>query len=390
MWVKSKVCLWGIGLPLLLTSVVTAQEPILAPPPPAPPTLWNFLGIPQGVRKVQGAVRNQSGNRPQAEPKPPLRAIGDPINLFSKNDAIKQAAKVKQEEDLKPQKIKAIKYLATIGCGCYDKDGDITKALIAAMEDCTEDVRLVTMEELYNIATGKCCSNCGSTCCCKEPLLRKLAQIAYEKDEFGCYIEPSQRVREGAIRVLHACCSNPVPPLIESPPAPAVVPTDPLPIDPERPRIDAEEIQGERALEEQRQRALGEVPVTLKMSDKIPAQLASTTLNLRAMPSRDMELVASPNPEGGVVIGYNAQQRLAYVHFEDQRLIAEVGSTLYIKVDPIRGKGFRGTWKVIASDSGRANLTPVEADPSCVLAPGDHVFFGLPPVTIVPVGFVGE
>ena len=403
MWRKSKLCLWGLGLPLLVTSVLTAQDAVLAPPPPPPPTLWNFLGIPQGVRKVQGAVRNTRGNRPNAEPRPPLRAIGDPINLFSKNDAIKQAAKVKQEEDLKPQKIKAIKYLASIGCGCYDKDGEITKALIAASEDCTEEVRLVTMEELYNLSSGQCCGRCGTNCCCKEPLLRKLAQIAYEKDEFGCYIEPSQRVREGAIRVLQSCCPNPVPPLMESEkpaPVPPPVPQPPI-IDPERPRLNPEEIRGERELEEERQRALeGQPPISMRLSDQIPARLASLVPSMPKLPmmqlaperpqpvvNRDVHLSASPNPQGGVVIGYDPQRRLAYVHFEDQQLVADVGSSVYIKVDPARGRGFRGTWKVVAAAQGRANLMPVDTDGSEVIMPGDHVMFGVPPVSFVPVCF---
>lgn len=409
MWRKSRICLWGVGLPLLLTSVLTAQEAVLAPPPPPTPTLWNFLGIPQGVRKVQGAVRNPRGNHPGLEPKPPLRAIGDPMNLFSKNDAIKQAAKVKQEEDLKPQKIKAIKYLASIGCGCYDKDGEITKALIAASEDCTEEVRMVTMEELYNLSSGQCCGRCGTNCCCKEPLLRKLAQIAYEKDEFGCYIEPSQRVREGAARVLQSCCPNPVPPLMESERPPQTTPPVEQPqIEPERPRILPEEIRGEQQLEEERRRALQEQPpISMRLSDAIPARLASMKSSMKSstpqpveigssvqpgqtVVNRDVELTASPNPKGGVVIGYDPHNRVAYVHFEDQQLIAEIDSCVYIKVDPARGRGFRGTWKVVAAAKGRANLVPVDSDGNEGVVPGDHVMFGAPPVAVVPVGFTEE
>jgi len=49
--------------------------------------------------------------------------------LKSKNELIKRAAEIKQLEDMKPQKIKAAQYLASIGCGCYNKDKSITKAL---------------------------------------------------------------------------------------------------------------------------------------------------------------------------------------------------------------------------------------------------------------------
>src|SRR5215212_9547182 len=56
-----------------LTSFARAADP--------PTTLWNFLGIPQGIRKIQGATINRRGNFPGLERKPPLRAIADPIKL---------------------------------------------------------------------------------------------------------------------------------------------------------------------------------------------------------------------------------------------------------------------------------------------------------------------
>lgn len=193
-----------------ISSSALAQAPAV-PAVPAPPTLWSFLGIPQGVKKVQGALTNRRGNRPQTEPKDALKALNDPANLESPDAAIKKAAEIKKAEDLKPQKIKAIKYLTSIGCGCYDKDGSVTKALVAAAEDCTEEVRLETMTQICEAANGKCCSNCGQVCCCNEDMLKKLAQIAYERDEFGCYAEPSKRVRDAAAQALAACCPGEVP-----------------------------------------------------------------------------------------------------------------------------------------------------------------------------------
>ncbi len=187
-----------------------AQAPAV-PAVPAPPTLWSFLGIPQGVKKVQGALTNRRGNFPKTEPKDALKALNDPANLESPDAAIKKAAEIKKAEDLKPQKIKAIKYLTSIGCGCYDKDGSVTKALVAAAEDCTEEVRLETMTQINEAANGKCCSNCGQVCCCNEDMLKKLAQVAYERDEYGCYSEPSKRVRDAAAQALAACCPGAVP-----------------------------------------------------------------------------------------------------------------------------------------------------------------------------------
>lgn len=161
---------------------------------------------------------NRSGKHPGLECKPAARkAIADLANLESPVPAIKKAAEIKQAEDLKPQKIKAVRYLTKLGCGCYDIDGSITEALIAATSDCTEDVRLATVEAISEAASNKCCSNCGMTCCCKEDMVKRLAQMAYERDETGCYLEPSQRVRQAAALALRTCCPNTEPVLIETP-----------------------------------------------------------------------------------------------------------------------------------------------------------------------------
>src|SRR5487761_1330094 len=87
-------------------------------PGASPMTLWKFMGVPQGIQKLRGATTNRRGNFPGREPKPPLKALADPANLLSGNPDIETAAKIKQQEDMKKQKIKALKYLATIGCGC--------------------------------------------------------------------------------------------------------------------------------------------------------------------------------------------------------------------------------------------------------------------------------
>lgn len=217
---------------LAVTLSGSAYGQVTPPAVPPPPTLWSFLGIPQGVKKVQGALTNRRGNLPALEPRDAIKALNDPANLESLNPAIKRAAEIKKAEDLKPQKIKAIKYLTSIGCGCYDKDGSITKALIAAAEDCTEDVRLETLTAVGEAATGKCCSNCGQVCCCNDDMLKKLAQIAYERDEYGCYSEPSKRVRDAATEALLACCPGQVPLeiLAPEPKAPVVSPPDPIPV----------------------------------------------------------------------------------------------------------------------------------------------------------------
>ena len=225
-----KVTSGGAALAVLL---VLSNAPHIAhaqaPPVPAAPvtTIWDKLGVPQafkGLKKVKDHLTNAHGNHPGMEAKPPLTALTDAANLASDNPAIKKAAEIKKEEDKAPQKIKAIKYLAKIGCGCYDRDGSITDAILAATDDCTESVRLAAVKA---IAKGKQCGRCDEKKCCGEDLIKRLAKMAYEKDDTGCWIEPSQRVRKAAIEALLYCCPDRGPgEVIEEPEVPREVPVE--------------------------------------------------------------------------------------------------------------------------------------------------------------------
>ena len=102
---------------LLTTFAVSSQTQLSAQvptPPPASPTIWSFLGIPQACEKVNAQLLNRHGKHPGLEAKPAILLLADPRNLESPIEPIKAAAEIKQAEDLKPQKIKAIKYLASI------------------------------------------------------------------------------------------------------------------------------------------------------------------------------------------------------------------------------------------------------------------------------------
>ncbi len=276
-------------------SAVQAQAPVAGPPN----TLWSWLGFHQ---PGNAALLNKSGNFPGLEKKPPLMKIADPKNLQSQNPAIKKAAEIKAEEDLAQQKIKALKYLGEMGCGCYP---GVSEALLAALEDCTESVRYEAAKALLNAANkkrtcrdklrtakimgchetahavavhvikgagavvcackghkgpdGKCpihlhkdghghkhgdddCQ-CQSGCpcgdpdsCCSEEVSKKLAEVAYEKNDSGCWKEPSERVRQMAREALMACCPGgpglgfeQAPIETVNPPVPETTPTETVP-----------------------------------------------------------------------------------------------------------------------------------------------------------------
>jgi hypothetical protein len=203
----------GLLLGLSLANVALGQ----APPPPAPvPTIWDKLGVTGFHNCLESKLVNPHGNHPGLEKKPLLKKIADPANLQSDNPAIKAAAQVKQQEDLAPQKIKAIKYLATMGCGCYQKTVDVRGALLAALEDCTEEVRFEAATALYQVA-GNPCAQCDGTCCNAETM-NKLQEHASGKTASGCYKESSERVRQMSQYALDACRRKLPPGSAETPP----------------------------------------------------------------------------------------------------------------------------------------------------------------------------
>ncbi len=182
---------------------------IVAVAAPGPPqmTLPQFLGIRGlfgGLRMIGQRIRNRLGSRfPGLESKPPILAITDPANMGEDaSPAVKAAAEAKAEEDKAPQKAKAIRYLASLGCGkCYP---DTEAALLAALEDCTELIRYETVKGLRESA-GDPCQCCRENSCCSPELLKKLYELAYEMNGAGCYIEPSARVRRYARLVIRGC-----------------------------------------------------------------------------------------------------------------------------------------------------------------------------------------
>ena len=313
---------------LLLTSLGRAQ----ITPPPQSPTLWSFLGVPQGLQKLKGKLANRRGKHPKLEPKPPLKALADLANLESPVAAIKKAAEIKAAEDLKPQKIKAIKYLAEIGCGCYDKDGSITDALIAASDDCTPDVRKTVVEQIHKAASGTCCSKCGETCCCNEKMVKRLAEMAYLRDESGCYVEPNAEVRAAAVKALIACCPDA---------SPVTVIPDPDPYIPERgPQDDYVPESGpvripEGADDEEEKKKENEQAV------------AEDLLGAR-VPSWD-----------GMVLHANQELGIAHVHLADPSTSIPVGTDLYA-YGVVNGQQLMvGTLRVYQSFPGSVNVQAV-------------------------------
>jgi hypothetical protein len=196
-------------------------------------SLPEFLGLNklcEGIGAASSCVHNQLGYYfPGLEPKPPLLAISDPANMEEgASPAVKAAAEAKAEEDKAAQKAKAVRYLASLGCGkCYP---DTEEALLSALNDCSEVVRFEAASGLRKNA-GKPCNSCRVNSCCTPKIMEKLNSLAYETDATGCYVEPSARVRRMARLALCGCGGAVVPSSTPPPePLPAEGPAqEPLP-----------------------------------------------------------------------------------------------------------------------------------------------------------------
>lgn len=397
----TRLTLAYLGLIALFCGVAAAE----AQEPKPPTTLWTFLGFPP-AHKVHDHLSNHKGNHPGLERKPPRLAIADPKNLKSPVPAIKKAAEVKEQEDLAPQKIKAIKYLAIIGCGCYNRDGSITEALLAALDDCTETVRLAAAEAIADSAGGDVCENCGEHSCCSKEIHDRLMKMAYETNKEGCLIEPSERVRRAAIRALMVCPPQEELPQIRGrelppgerelppgtlpeviPPAPAPAPPEaavPTPADPALiPPADAktEEIRqlprSSRRTAQQGRLAVTAVASHRQAEAASPGQLPGDqeTQSLPPIvepPVAENEQAAAVIVHTGVVEFVDFKKRLVVVRTYNEGQLP-TGAMVQASHRFLTGPAVVGRLQVVASEPGFATLQPLNGVHVTKIARGDQI-----------------
>jgi hypothetical protein len=346
----------------------------------APPTVWHALGIPQTYLHFRDSKVNAFGKFPCLERKPPLLKIADPANLKSDVPAIKAAAEVKQQEDLAPQKIKAIKYLASIGCGCY---GGVAEALQAALEDCTEAVRYEAANALVSAMNNKC-EVCNGTCCTPE-LAAKMYERAYGTDGKGCNIEPSARVRALLAQAVGMCPPNMLD--VELPPPgeeiiPDIIP-DKRPQSPDIIPDKRPEDRPEGTLESARQtpplKKVGAKPtvtssrrgwknqqVAANLSEEVEAQLDPRSFEPPPAPI----VWTTKAVQGSIVEGKNAR---GYVRVEfEGKDKPPVGTELRVFHQYVLGTEFMGSIAIVGYEGNLAIATPRAWDRTKVVM-GDFV-----------------
>ena len=127
------------------------------------------------------------------------------------------AAKIKAKQVDEKNRVAAVAFLGTVDCVVYPESQEM---LVKSMqEDSSEKVRLAAVKALQDqFGSGRTKRNLRGkfskkeerrydTCrgCCNEKTLNALAERAYETDETGCPLEPSERVREAARKALETC-----------------------------------------------------------------------------------------------------------------------------------------------------------------------------------------
>ena len=356
---------------------VGSMPPGVAPTGAGPATLWRFMGVPQGWQKLRGATSNRNGNRPGREPTPPLKAIADPANLQSGNPAIEAACKIKQQEDLAPQKIKALKYLATIGCGCYDKVYDVKGAFMAALDDCTEEVRLQAAESVGEAAETQC-AVCSKSCCCTAEMMQKLNDIATQRDDEGCFVEISADVRRAACEALLACKRRvrvyPAPPAVpvrggEVQPETEAQPDMPVP--PQASTGGQSELINEILEPKERPSA-----PSIKSSVRATAVSRRDASELESSGSRAPATPSGRSPSGslsGTIVGIDAKTYTVDVEFDGRRQ-PTVGSHFSIQHDYALSTANLGRLEIVyLAGNGRAIARPIGRTDIAKLGKGDRL-----------------
>lgn len=191
-------------------------------PPPIQNTLLDFVtGLPVAY-KTKVLFTNKLLRPPFAE-----QPVDTPKGL---------AAKIKANQLDAKNRIKAVKFLGTVDCQDYPESQEIL--LKTLREDKVETVRLAAAKAIGeqlshgtdpkpNRRERRMRDNCLG--CCKPEILNALVEQACGRDDYGCFLEPSQRVREAILEALENCPCNWCPPdyasfqptPVEPPPGPA-------------------------------------------------------------------------------------------------------------------------------------------------------------------------
>ena len=307
-----------------------------------------------------------------AQPKPYPTLVdtlaGPPALVNAANPAIQAAAKIKMDKCLKLEKIKSLKYLGKVGCGCKGKEFKVSEALLAGMADCDEDVRKAAVDAVCKTISNSQCEVCNKNGCCNIAISAKLYEMAYKTDEQGCPLEPSEELRMAAAEVYCMCPlyqpgmkiepEKPIGPEREGPPTvPPEVPASPEPPSALELGRDGDSVSTASA---QTQSYVAAARVRPQYSiQPIAVSKSIVTVAIPLPPEEGIPASGEPLPSHGIIRSVDAAYGTARIEFEGSAMVPR-GTRLVICQRHTRGGVVTaGQLEVISSTGGSATVRPV-------------------------------
>lgn len=235
------------GLAIALVQATCCATPAHAQTTAAPTTVWSFLGVPNPfglnaaaqqsanpaiqaaakakaakheICKKKAAIKYLAGlgcTPEHPEVMPALMAAMDDPDEQVRYEAVKavlQTAEVCQSRDQKKETRKT----KGLSESCADWKKALEKQFCDALDRLCgkappKEHKHKLKKAMKNMLGGECedptkedcpCADRRGSCCSPE-MREKLMKLAYGRDDMGCFLEPSKRVRDLAEQALNAC-----------------------------------------------------------------------------------------------------------------------------------------------------------------------------------------
>jgi hypothetical protein len=235
------------GLAIALVQATLCATPAHAQTTAAPTTVWSFLGVPNPfgmnaaaqqsanpaiqaaakakaakheICKKKAAIKYLAGlgcTPEHPEVMPALMAAMDDPDEQVRYEAVKavlQTAEVCQSRDQKKETRKT----KGLSESCADWKKALEKKFCDALDRLCgkappKEHKHKLKKAMKNMVGGECedptkedcpCADRRGSCCSPE-MREKLMKLAYGRDDMGCFLEPSKRVRDLAEQALNAC-----------------------------------------------------------------------------------------------------------------------------------------------------------------------------------------
>ena len=242
---RTRACV--AALAIALAQAVFGHPPVFAQTTSTPTTIWSFMGVPNpfGMNAaaqqssnpaIQAAAKAKAAKHEICKKKAALRylaglgctpehpevmpallaAMADPDEQvrYEAVKAVLQTAEVCQSNDQK----KATRKAKGMSETCKDLKKACEKQVCDAIDRLCgkappKEHKHKLKKAMKSMVGGECEDPAKEDCpcadrrgsCCSPEMRDKLMKLAYGRDDMGCFLEPSKRVRDLAEQALNAC-----------------------------------------------------------------------------------------------------------------------------------------------------------------------------------------